>query len=505
MTYALRSGTGSERPDVAVTAERRGQETSPRSRAQISGSSRRGLRGFEPNYFPFVELRMPICGRYSLDAPGEAEEEWIVDRRAQKGEFEFLQQGSCPRRRSRCSTAPIAPDCRNPGPGADQGNLPTPRADPAAPSPGTPLGLCPALVPALEERQSYSMFCSRLPAEPRPAGEKPAAEPRSPRLDRRRERRTAPNLFRNPVQHRFGRRPGAASATPARPSPRRARSRFGRPPGIRSPPGLLSRLQQARCHLRHGDRSRRARRGQELLFDRRGAGTAPFGHACTVIQGEADDPEGEDRWWPFLLRFPLPARDEALPGRAKRGQWFDRSISTQVGRCGARRAHRRSEPELFARLCGDQYAELREANLKLARLRAAEELVKRGAGRRLDRLAPATALLLSQPLQAVVLESDGGPAIEEALRSRGVPTSYVARTLRRQAAKRPIRDPAATAATKRGKTIPTPFIPGDVSVLAAAAPGRATPRRGSSISLRRADADGLQEIGLGADGGRMPR
>jgi len=128
----------------------------------------------------------------------------------------------------------------------------------------------------------------------------------------------------------------------------------------------------------------------------------------------------------------------------------------QVAAMGAKTVAENQEE--MVKICWEQYEEIMEANLRILRLQTSERLAKRLISRHFDKLATDTALALSEPIQAFVLDTTKNQTITNSMRQGGIPTQYASRGLRRLAAKRPI----PIQVNKRiFKGIPTPKIPGD--------------------------------------------
>jgi hypothetical protein len=184
-----------------------------------------------------------------------------------------------------------------------------------------------------------------------------------------------------------------------------------------------------------------------------------------VIAGEADseDVNGPDP----LVAFPPYGwryRQETAVSRPKATQqrWFDLINLDlkfrQVAGLGAETVRRNQE--LFAKRCWEQYEEILDANRRLARLNAAAVLTQKLADKHLAKLPADTLLTLAEPLQPYVRAAAGIAVIDD-LRQHGAPSSFATRGLRRISAKRTVKVDVPGQGTLR--TVPVPAIPGDTT------------------------------------------
>lgn len=209
-----------------------------------------------------------------------------------------------------------------------------------------------------------------------------------------------------------------------------------------------------------------------------------------VIEGEIDDDDDNDplvAFAPYGWRF---AQQTSLSSvEAENNQWFERINLDlkfrQVAGLGAETVRRNQET--FARKCWEQYEDILDANQRLARLQAADVLVNRISSKHFRLLKPDIALSLAEPLQPYAPIDDS--TVVDFVRNRGIPSTFASRGLRRQAAKRQIKIRDGNVLATR---IPSPAIPGDITSnpLAGARSGDVsslTPRAANSIIL----AEGL--------------
>jgi len=452
---------------VPVTAEIRGpgDVTGIDTGQIVRVEPEAGLRGFEPNYFPFVEFRdADFPWRYSLDAgEGARKSPWLVLVALESGEFEFVDRGA--------------------------GLLPRIRVA----SPATAL-------PDLSQSWAFAHVQVNLPDEGTVDVAKTAAGDAAASFSRLVcFRRLAPRatyfLFLVPaykagVLAGLGSREVAAGAAAAAWSaaasdpidlPFYFQARFST--DAQEDVELLLRrlraLTAAGAAPGPATRASAARPGYYLDYARAGAsfdvqgalkqpGTTP--EACrtdpalagrmkaTLEEAVAGDTtDGDDD---PLVAFPAYAfrfRQQTTVdlARAQQNQWFDRlNLDLKMRHAAGLGAETvRRNQELFVKLCWDQYAEIVEANLKLSRLRVASELAARVADKHLRRLPPALALAVAEPLQPHA--ATAGVTVTSALRSAGTSPMFASRALRRR------------GATRR---IPEPSIPGDTATARTARP-----------------------------------
>ena len=164
-----------------------------------------------------------------------------------------------------------------------------------------------------------------------------------------------------------------------------------------------------------------------------------------VITGEAADETRNAAGNAIAANDPLVAfppygwrfrDDRALDAGRTPPYWFDRVNLDLPFRDAAQRGAEvvRRNQDAYMRLAWAQYDEITAANRALVALQAAEELAKRLAQLRFDRLAPGVALSLSEPLLDVVPGLARTASLASELHSAGVPLAYASRSMRRLAA-----------------------------------------------------------------------
>ena len=208
------------------------------------------------------------------------------------------------------------------------------------------------------------------------------------------------------------------------------------------------------------------------------------------ISGEMEDNDGEDP----LVSFPAYGhrfRQEKTvsESRARQNKWFDRlNLDLKMRQAAALGAETvRKNQEEFSKICWRQYKDIVEANKRLARLRLAKELAGKLVEKHFIKLPSDIALVLSEPLLPYILDNKG-KAITDVLRGNGIPTTFASRNLRRISAKRPVSQNAINIG-RENKDIPSPQIPGDitsskVSVISPGVLNTARARRRSILSSR---------------------
>jgi len=179
-----------------------------------------------------------------------------------------------------------------------------------------------------------------------------------------------------------------------------------------------------------------------------------------VIAGEGDDPDEDP-----LVAFPpygfrCRQETEVNVRDARQGDWFNRlNLDLKFRHAAARGAKVvQDNQDEFAQMAWDQYDAVMEANQKLRQLRTAKELSRRTTARHLDRLAPEVTTVLGEPMQPYVEVEKAGAFVDVMVKA-GSPGAFASRGLRRQAAKRPVRESKAP-----GTVIPSPAIKGDQSL-----------------------------------------
>ena len=199
-----------------------------------------------------------------------------------------------------------------------------------------------------------------------------------------------------------------------------------------------------------------------------------------VIEGEQDLWEDGDND-PLLAFSPYGFRykpeTEVSIAKANNNEWFDRINLDLKYRyaagIGARVVQKYQEE--ISHICWTQYGDIIEANEKLARLQIAGELANSLVEKHFTKLPEAVAISLSEPLHNFV-KTSSGKTIAQTLTDNGAPRSFASRALRRQSSKRTMPehavDPAVTTTSGR---VPMPGIPvpGDIGTAPAQlAPGQ---------------------------------
>lgn len=434
---------------------------------------RRGARGFEPNYFPYVDLvDADLPWRYSLDtSTGHRIQPWIALIALTGDEFTYREQGAGPLPRirvkdpKRClpridtlwASAHVHVE-RGTDTDTDLGQLVN--ADPAAQLARI---LC---LRTLEERERYELFLIPTFDAGRRAGLGQRSRPEVWDAPAWQDTSEPVDL---PVYHhshfvtsaledvellvrRLRARPagsadlgGAGTASAARPGYYDDQDRPGRSFQIQAamrPPGTT---------LPDPDLDADDELPQRLATT-----------LTKVIAGDLVTEDGPDADDPLVA---MPAygwrfrHEEQVDATALDQGWFHRLnldlALRQVAGLGARAV--RDQQERFVAAAWDQYDEIVEANRRLSRLELAEQLAERLAERRLQRLPNDVRFALEEPLQAVAVFE--GQPVAELLATRGVPRSFASVELRRVASRRPVR---ASVRGQRTRTfVPNPPIPGD--------------------------------------------
>ncbi|UZE97471.1 hypothetical protein [Alkalimarinus alittae] len=182
------------------------------------------------------------------------------------------------------------------------------------------------------------------------------------------------------------------------------------------------------------------------------------------ISGELEDHDDEDP----LVSFPAYGHHfrhetRVVESRARQNKWFDRINldlkMRQVAALGAETV--RKNQEEFSKICWRQYKDVLEANKRLARLRLAKELTGKLVQKHFVKLPSDVSLVLSEPLLPYIVDSKGKAMLDN-IRNNGIPSSFASRNLRRISAKRPVRQTTSNN-NRELKTIPSPQIPGDMA------------------------------------------
>lgn len=164
-----------------------------------------------------------------------------------------------------------------------------------------------------------------------------------------------------------------------------------------------------------------------------------------AVLAESQDEEGEDP----LLTFPAygchySAATEVTGPRAVEGHWFDRVNLDLKFRAAAGLGQDivRENDEYFAQLCWDQYDEVLAANQALRQLQVAAQLASRLTQKHFSRLPSETGVQLGEPLLAFVREDpddDRSNSLKGVLASKNVPSGFTSLSLRRTLSRKPSR------------------------------------------------------------------
>lgn len=444
-----------------------------------------GLRGFEPDYLPFIEfVDADFPWRYSLQTgSGSRLQPWIVLLALRPDEFEFVEQGRAPFPRIRVfSPGTSLPDLSQTWAYAhvqvDLGtSLPADLAAWVDADPGRHFSrlLCPR---RLRERSVYHLFlapayeagrlCGIGAAGPAQSFDALSWSPSSAQpveLPLYYQSRFITNAMEDveTMLRRLRGLPAQALGIGAPPSVSAANPGYF--PAY-SAPGRTFEIQAA---LKQPNRAVEGFNTDPalaaLLSTTLGA----------VIAGESvtpnsDGPNVDDplvAMPPYGWRY----RNDGAPNllRAQNGEWYDRlNLDLKLRHAAGLGAETvRRNQEVFMRKCWEQYAEIIAANRLLERLQTAEILTNSLATRRYARLEAGVAVTLSEPLHAYV-NVKIGQTLQEAVIRGGTPLSYMSRSVRRVAGKRSLR----TSINGRPGTrlIPTPHIPGDRVILGSTGP-----------------------------------
>ncbi|MDP5220205.1 hypothetical protein Q5Y75_23725 [Ruegeria sp. 2205SS24-7] len=183
------------------------------------------------------------------------------------------------------------------------------------------------------------------------------------------------------------------------------------------------------------------------------------------VDGKGEDP---------LLTFPAygaryAAAEEVSKQRARLGFWFDRVNLDLKFRAAAGLGHDivRANDEHFAQLCWEQYDEILAANQALQQLQVASILARRLDAKHFSRLASETAVQLSQPLTAFVRvdpSDDTAPSVRMRFEQMRLPEGFTSLSLRRTLSRKPQRSDGG------GRVVPMAALPGDETPSASAKP-----------------------------------
>lgn len=432
-----------------------------------------GLVGFETSYMPFVEFTdADFPWRYSLDSgTANGVKPWLVLVALRGDEFGYTDgsNGPLPRIEVKSASRSLPNLAQSWAFAHVQVEVPESGSVQASMEGGAARHFSRLLCPRrLEERKAYTLFlvpayeAGRLvglgsddtPSTPdQPAWSSAADDPvvlpvyyQSRFITNSGEdveallRRL--KAFRADAQHE----PGAASPVSSQ-SP-------GYYPGYRGPAGATF-LEQAA--LKQAGSTTSGLDTEKPLTDKL---SATLGR---VIAGELGASDADEDPLVAMPAYGFRFRPDGAPARpkAEQGQWYDLiNLDLKFRHAAGLGAQTvRRNQEYFSKLCWEQYAEVVEANQRIARLRVAEVLGAKLLAKHAAKIAPDTLLALAEPLQPYVLAEKDTP-ISVFFQSKGVPTSFASRGLRRMAARRPTSLQTAAGSVK---VLPAPTLPGDLT------------------------------------------
>jgi hypothetical protein len=462
-------------PRIGVTGDLFGPgDVSSVNRAIVSRvEPQSGLRGFEPNYMPFVEfVDADFPWRYSLDS-GDPDrlKPWIVLVALLAEEFEFVDGGTNALPRIRVKNPSTAlPDLAQSWAFAHvQLSLAAAADTIAGVLQADPIHqfarlLCPR---RLKERQAYSLFlvpayeagrltglASGQSASPydAPAWNASSTQPIDLPVyyqslfvtDSMEDVETQLKRLRPLTADEINAAGAPMQASAARPGYYpdyvKAGARFAVEGALRLPGAAETRLETDEALT-------------NLVILTLNAGISS--------EGDSEDVTGPDP----LVAFPpygwrYHPDDAVVRSRALTGRWFDLINLDlkfrQVAGLGAETVRRNRE--LFAKRCWEQYEDVLEGNRWLARLKAAAALAQRVCDKHVVKLPSDTLVALAEPLQPYVKGATAAVIVDE-LRQHGTPSSFASRGLRRLSCKRSVRVAVPGRGTMR--VVPAPAIPGD--------------------------------------------
>lgn len=442
-------------------------------------------KGFEPNYFPFVQLKdADLPWRYTLDGgAGNRLTPWLVAIVLKRDEFTYLDQGSalCPRIEVASARTGL-PNLRQAWATAhvqvDMDGVPGSPAEVLREDPGRGFSRLFAFR-KLEQSTAYTLFLvpsykagldAALGAAPDPGGGATLAWDNTA---------DAPKILPYYYRHMFKTEGGQDLETLMR-KLRAIRAdevdEAGAPLWVSGADvgyyeGLTSEGYRfpAQAALRQPDTDVPPMDTPAPLRDRI-AGT--LGTVLSETAEEDDDPEAEDP----LLTFPahgsrFAGATEVSPDKARKGEWFDR-INLDLkfrAAAGLGRDIVRANDEYFAQLCWEQYDEVLAANQALRQLQVASLLAGRLDRKHFGKLASETALQLAQPLTGFVRvdpKDDNAPSIKVQFERRQMPSGLASLTLRRVLSRKPQR----MTNERHGRRPPMGALPGDETPSAHAKP-----------------------------------
>ena len=410
-----------------------------------------GLRGFEPNYFPFVEfVDADFPWRYSLDtSTSNHVQPWVLLVVLAAKEFEFVQQGHAPLPRIRVfNPSTSLPDISRSWMFAHTqvdltvaGTVAHALANPAA-------SFARLFAPRrLTERTDYHLFL--VPAyeagRRRGLGDDTAADPyNAPAWA---PTATSPSELPVYFQSHFHTNEMEDVETLMR----RLRAITDEEVALVGKPEIAS-------AARPGYYALYAKDGEtfevQAALKQPGATVQPFATDPAlatklvatlekVIAGETvgvndDGPDKDDplvAMPPYGWRYQYESR--MTPADAAKNIWFDRVNLDLKFRLAAGIGAQlvRENQETYAAKCWEQYEQILQANRRLQRLQWAKLIVKRVADRRFATLPAAVSLNLTEPLHAYIKVHANVTVLDEVHQS-GIPATFTGRAIRRLAAKR---------------------------------------------------------------------
>ena len=207
----------------------------------------------------------------------------------------------------------------------------------------------------------------------------------------------------------------------------------------------------------------------------------------SVLREQTDDNDGDEEQEDPLLTFPAygshytGATEVSLP-RAVKGWWFERvNIDLKFrAAAGLGQAIVRENDEHFAQLCWEQYDEVLAANQALRQLQLATQLAVRIDKQHFARLPSEAGMQLSEPLLDYVRvdpKDDRSASIAGQLAQKNLPRGYTSLALRRTLSRKPTRvvpteggKPDGKPTGKPQRRLPMAALPGDQAPSAQALP-----------------------------------
>ncbi len=212
-----------------------------------------------------------------------------------------------------------------------------------------------------------------------------------------------------------------------------------------------------------------------------------------AVLAEQEEEDGEDP----LVTFPAHGRhytgvDSLSQGRAAQGHWFERINLDLKFRAAAGLGRKivRENDEHFAQLCWDQYDEILAANRALQQLQVATLLAGRLEQLHFSRLPSEVGVQLGEPLLAFtrIEPDDRAPSAKQMLTRKRVPDGFAGLSLRRVAARKPQRLQSGKDGPRR--RVPIAALPGDDSPSPESQPPKDSALRRRSERLAKGEAAG---------------